>query len=114
RAGARTAGRAGGAGRARAVRLRAVRRALPRERRPVAAAAPGPAGQAHAALATAAQGPVAAGGREAVRPVPGSARDLPRVPARRVRPARPGGAAARAAHARAVARRGRDAARLAV
>ena len=45
-------------------------------------------GQAHAALAAAPQGAVAARGGEALRPVPRRARDLPRVPARRARPAR--------------------------
>ena len=95
-------------------RLGAVRRALPRERRARAAAPARLPGQAHAAVAAAAEGAVAARGGQALRPVPDRARDLPRVPARRVRPARPGGAAARAAHARAVAGRGGDPARLAV
>ena len=68
-------------------------------------------GRAHAALAAAAQGAVAAPGRAPVRLVPGRARDLPRVPAGRLRPAR----AARALlhghpDARARPRRGRDAA----
>ena len=81
-------GRARGAGRARAVRLGAVRRALPRERRPRAAAPARLPGQAHAAVAAAAEGAVAARGGEALRPVPDRARDLPRVPARRARPAR--------------------------
>ena len=40
-------------------------------------------GQAHAALAAAAEGAVAARGGQALRPVPDRARDLPRVPARR-------------------------------
>ena len=66
------------------------------------------------AVAAAAEGAVAARGGEALRPVPDRARDLPRVPPGRARPARPPGAAARPAHARAVAGRGRDAARLAV
>ena len=87
RPGAGRPGRARGAGGARAGVLGAVRRPLPRERR---ARAPDPArvpGQAHAALAAAAQGAVAARGGEALRPVPDRARDLPRVPARRARPA---------------------------
>ena len=46
--------------------------------------------------------------------VPDHPRDLPRVPARRARPARPDRAAARAAPPRDLARRGRDADRLAV
>ncbi len=71
-------------------------------------------GQAHAAVAAAAEGAVAARGRQALRPVPDRAGDLPRVPARRLRPARAGGAAARPAHARAVAGGGGDAARLPV
>ena len=44
-------------------------------------------GRAHAALAAAQARGRSAGGRGAVRLVPGAARDLPRVPARRVRPA---------------------------
>ena len=106
------AGRPGGArgpGRAELRELGAVRRALPRERRPRAAPPARVPGQAHAAVAAAAEGADAARGRQALRPVPDRARDLPRVPARRARPARPRGPAARAAHARAVARRGRDA-----
>ena len=82
------AGRARGAGGARAVRLGAVRRALPRERRARAAAPARLPGQAHAAVAAAAEGAVAARGGQALRPVPDRARDLPRVPARRARPAR--------------------------
>ena len=91
RAGDGRAGRGGGAGGARAVELRAVRRPLPRERRPRPAAAARVPRQAHPALAAAAQGAVAARGGQALRPVPDRARDLPRVPARRARPARPGG-----------------------
>ena len=52
-----------GPDRPRAGRLRAVRRALPRERRPRAADPAPPAGPAHAALAAAAEGAVAAGRR---------------------------------------------------
>ena len=108
------AGRGGGPGRARAGELRPVRRPLPRERGARAAPPPRLSGQAHAALAAAAEGAVAARGREALRPVPDHARDVSRVPPGRVRPAGAQGAPARAAHARAVARGGRDAALLAV
>ncbi len=94
--------------------LGAVRRALPRERGTRAAAPARLPRQAHAALAAAAEGAVAARGGEALRPVPDRARDLPRVPSGRVRPAGSEGPAARAAHARAVARRGRDTALVAV
>ena len=65
-----------------------VRRPLPRERRPRAADPARPPRQAHAALAAAAEGAVAARGRAQVRRVPDHPRDLPRVPARRARPAR--------------------------
>ena len=51
---------------------------------------------------------------QALRAVPDHPRDLPRVPARRARPAGADRAAARAAPPRALARRGRDADRLAV
>ena len=81
--------------RRRARRLRAVRRALPRERRaraPDPAPAPRPA---NAALAAAAAGPVAPAGRRALRIVPDRARDLPRAPAGPLRPARAARAAAR-------------------
>ena len=88
RAGAGRARRGRGAGGRRAGGLRAVRRPLPRERRAGAAAAARLPGQAHAAVAAAAEGAVAAGGGQEVRPVPDRARDLPRVPARRARPAR--------------------------
>ena len=67
------------------------------------------AGPADAAVAAAAQVPVAARGREEVRRVPDHPRDLPRVPARRARRPRAGRAADRAAPPRAVAGRGRDA-----
>ena len=66
----------------------ALRRALPRERRARAADPAPPPRPAHAALAAAAQGAVAAPGRAQLRLVPGRARDLPRVPAGRLRPAR--------------------------
>ena len=70
--------------------------------------------QAHAAVAAAPEGADAARGRQALRRLPGDPRDVPRVPARRARPARPGRAAALAAPPRALARRGRDADRVAV
>ena len=66
---------------------RALRRALPRERRPRAADPAPPARPAHAALAAAAEGAGAAAGRAPLRLVPDRARDLPRVPAGRLRPA---------------------------
>ena len=106
--------RARGPGGARAVVLGAVRGALPRERLARAADPARLPGQAHAALAAAAQGAEPARGGEAVRPVPDRARDLPRVPARRVRPAGGHRHPAQAAIARALARRGRDTARVAV
>ena len=83
----RRAGRGRGPRRRRARRDGALRRALPRERRARAADPAPPAGPAHAALAAAAEGAVAAPGRAPVRLVPGRARDLPRVPAGRLRPA---------------------------
>ena len=67
-----------------------------------------PAGQAHAAVAAAAEGPDPARGRQAVRRVPDHPRDLPRVPARRARRPRPDGAADQAASPRAQPGRGRD------
>ena len=95
-------------------RHRALRRALPRERRPRAADPAPPARRAHAALAAAAEGAVAAAGRAQVRQLPGHPRDLPRVPAGRLRPACAARAAAGAEDARARPRRGRDAERVAV
>ena len=115
RPGARRARRARGPGGARAVGSSALYGARFRENAARALLLPArPPGQAHAAVAAAAEGAVAAGGGQALRPVPDRARDLPRVPARRARPARPPGAAARPAHARAVAGGGRDPARLPV
>ena len=64
--------------RPRARRLGAVRRPLPRERRPRAADPAPPAGPAHAAVAAAAEGAVAAAARGALRLVPDRARDLSR------------------------------------
>ena len=106
--------RARGPGRRRARRLRAVRRALPRERRPRAADPARLPGPPHAAVAAAAEVADPARGRPALRPVPDRARDLPRVPARCARRPRPPGAPAQAALARARAGRGRDADRVAV
>ena len=106
--------RARGQGRRRARRLRPVRLALPRERRPRAADPARLPGQAHAAVAAAPEVADAARGRQALRPVPDRARDLPRVPARRARRPRPAGPAAAAALARARPGRDRDADRLAV
>ncbi len=94
--------------------LGAVRGSLSRERGARAAPPPCLPRQAHSAVAAAAQGAVAARGREALRAVPDRARDLPRVPSGRARPAGAPAAAHRPAHARAVARRGRDPARVAV
>ena len=71
-------------------------------------------GQAHAAVAAAAEGAVAARGGQEVRRVPDRAGDLPRVPARRARRARAGRAADPAAPPRDHAGRGRDADRVAV
>ena len=66
---------------------RALRRALPRERGARAAHPAPPAGPADAALAAAAEGAEPAPGRAPLRLVPDRARDLPRVPAGRLRPA---------------------------
>ena len=89
----------GPAGR-RARRLGAVRRPLPRERRPGAPDPAPPAGPAHPAVAAAAEGPVAAAGGRALRLVPDRARDLPRAPAGPLRPAALRGLLARRAPAR--------------
>ena len=56
---------------------RAVRRALPRERRSRAADPARVSGQAHAAVAAAPEVPVAAGGRQALPRLPDHPRDLP-------------------------------------
>ena len=93
-------GRGRGSRRRRARRDGALRRALPRERRARAADPAPPAGPAHAALAAAAEGAVAAPGRAQVRLVPDRPRDLPRVPAGRLRPARRCGACCRACQTR--------------
>ena len=89
----------------------ALRLPLPRERRPRAADPATPPRSAHAALAAAPEGAEAAPGRAQVRLVPDRARDLPRVPAGRLRPAGAEGDPARAADARARPGRGRDAPR---
>ena len=109
-----------GAGRDRGARRRrgradgALRRPLPRERLARAADPAPPPGPAHAALAAAAEGAEPAPGGAQVRLVPDRARDLPRVPAGRLRPARAEEDPARAADARARPRRGRDRVGLAV
>ena len=79
---------------------RAVRRALPRERRPRAADPARLPGQAHAAVAAAAEVAVAARGRQALRRLPDHPRDLPRVPARRARRARASSSCCAALHRR--------------
>ena len=78
-----------GPGRPEPRRLRRLRRALPRERRPRAAPPAPPPGPALAALGAAQEGGRSAGGGLALRLLPAPPRDVPRVPARRLRPARP-------------------------
>ena len=68
----------------------AVRREVPRGRRPGAAAAEAPAGRPQPAVAAAQARRRSARGRGALRLVPDAARGLPRVPARRLRHARAG------------------------
>ena len=99
---------------ARALRLGPVRRPLPRERRPLAADPARLPGQAHAALAAAAEVAEPARGGAGLPPLPGHPRDLPRVPAGRARPARAGRPAAQAALAPDQPGRGRDPDRLAL
>ena len=106
--------RARGPGRARALRLGPVRRPLPRERRPLAAHPARLPRQAHAALAAAAQVAEPARGRARLPALPGDPRDLPRVPARRARPALAAPDPQRPAVAQARPGRGRDADRLAL
>ena len=79
---------------------------VPRGRRPRAAAAAPPGRRARAALAAAQARRRPARGRGALRLVPGAPRDLPRVPARRLRPAgaRRHAAPGRHAHASASSR----------
>ena len=86
-------GRRRAAGRAPAGFHGDVRGALPRGRRPGAAAAQAPSRRARAAVAAAQARRRSAGGGGAVRLVPDHPRGLPRVPARRVRPAGAGRAA---------------------
>ena len=93
---------------------RPLRRPLPRERRPRAPDPAPPARPADTALAAAAQGAGPAPGRAPLRLVPDRARDLPRVPAGRLRPARAEGDPARPADARARPRRGGDDVRVAI
>ena len=129
RSGERQAGRAGiRSGRARADRargaragrhrragrLRAVWRALSRERRPGALDPARLPRQTHAAVAATLEVPEPAGGGQALRGLPDPAGDLPRVPARRARRPGFGRAAARLAQPRDLACRSRDADRLAV
>ena len=73
--------------RASARRHGAVRGQVPRGRGAGAAPAAAPARRARAALAAAQAGVGSAGGGRALRLVPDDARDVPRVPARRLRPA---------------------------
>ena len=80
------AGRGRGPRHGRARRKRALRRPLPRERRARAAHPAAAAGRADAALAAAAEGAEPPAGRAPLRLVPGRARDLPGVPAGRLRP----------------------------
>ena len=114
RAGDDRARRARGPGRRRTRRQRPVRRALPRERGPRAADPARLPGPADAAVAAAAEVAVAARGRPPLRAVPDRARDLPRGPARRARPAGSARPAVQAAPPRALAGRGRDRDRVAV
>ena len=106
--------RGGGPRRRRGGGDRPLRRALPRERRALAADPAPPTGRADAALAAAAEGAIAPAGGAKVRQLPGHPRDLPRVPAGRVRPACAARPAAVAEDARDRSRRGRDAERVAV
>ena len=87
---------------------RALRRPLPGERRPCVAHPASSPGRAHAALAAAAQGAGPAPGRAQVLELPDRARDVPRVPAGRLRPAGPEAAAGSVARTRARPRRRRD------
>ena len=91
----------------------ALRRTVPRERRARAAHPAAAARAAHAAVAAAPQGAEPARGGAAVRLVPDRPRDLPGVPAGRVRPACAARDPARPLDAGARPRRGRDAVRLA-
>ncbi len=107
-------GRARGSGRRRGGADRALRLALPRERRPGAAdPAPSPR-RAHAALAAASEGPVAAPGRAPLPGLPDHPRDLPRVPPGRLRSARAEATAPGPARADDRRRRRRDRLRVAL
>ena len=103
-----------GPGRPRARRLGAVRGPVPRERRPQPADSARLPRQAHAAVAATSAIAEPARGREGLPPLPGHPRDLPRVPARRPRPAGAGRPAPRPALAADQPGRGRDPDRLAV
>ena len=103
-----------GPGRRRALGLGALRRPLPGERGPLAAPPARLPGQAHAALAAAAEGAEPARGRPRLPPLPGRPRDLPGGPQGRPRPARARRPAARPADPPRLPRRGRDLDRLAV
>ena len=103
-----------GPGRGRALVLGAVRSTLPRERGAGAADPASAPGQAHAALAAAAEVAIAARGRQAVRRLPDRARDLPRMPARCARRTGAGRFAAALEQAGDLADRGRDGDGLAV
>ena len=91
-----------------------LRRALPRGRGARAAAAAAPPRAAHAAVDAEEARARPAAGRLALPVVPDRARDLPRVPAGRLRPARARRARAPRAPARDPARHGRHAGALAV
>ena len=106
--------RARGPDRRRALRLGPVRRPLPRERLALAADPARLPGQAHAALAAAAEVAEPARSGAGLPPLPGHPRDLPRVPAGRARPARAARPAGKAALALAQPGRGGDADRLAL
>ena len=100
------AGRDRGARRRRGRPDGALRRPLPRERVPGAADPTASARPADAALAAAAEGAEPAPGRAQVRLLPDHPRDLPRVPAGRLRPARAEAHPQGPADARARSRRG--------
>ena len=93
---------------------RALRRPLPRERRPRAPDPAPPSGPAHAALAAAAEGAGTAPGRPPLSRLPCRAGDLPRGAPGRLRPARAARAPRRAPAAPHRPRRGRDAERVAL
>ena len=82
-------GRGRGPGRCRGRRLGALRRPLPRERRPGAPPAAPQAGLPYPAVAAAPAGRRPARRRQSVRELPDPRGDLPRVPGGCLRPARP-------------------------